>query len=194
MVSAMLRGPVVDVALYKLQAEDWRRVWVMYLSFEPKSQFQGLPPTAPEQILLWLQSLQRSGAAQFALAVGERIIGHSMLCPGPLRGEAELAIFLHQKFRGRGLGRRLLLCTLNYGCKQLELSRVWLSVQGANPRAVRLFESVGFRPVGKPSPFAMELEMERPLHCEKCKNEACAIFRERLPQKVHLARDRVSRE
>lgn len=189
----MLRLPAVEVALYRLQAEDWQRVWIMYLSFEPKAQFQGLPPASPEQICLWLKSLQRRGVDQFALAVGEQVVGHSMLCRGPRRNEAELAIFLHQKFRGRGLGRRLLLCTLNYGCKQLELSRVWLSAQGANPRALRVFESVGFRPVGKPEPFAMELKMERSLHCEKCRGEACAIFQERVPWTVRTSRDSVSR-
>ncbi len=182
MVSVMLHGLAVEAALYKLQPEDWPRVWVMYLSFEPKAQFQGLPPATPEQLCMWLQRLGREGADQFALAIGERVIGHSMLCRGPRPGEAELTIFLHQKFRGGGLGRQLLLCTLNYGCKQLELSRVWLSVQGANPRALRLFENVGFRTVGKADQLSLEMEMERSLHCEKCQGEACVIFSETLPQ------------
>ena len=184
-VSAMLSVLAVEVALYKLQPEDWQRVWVMYLGFEPKGQFQGLPPASPEQLCLWLQSLQRRGTDQFVLAVGERIVGHSMLCRGQRRDEAELAVFLHQKFRGCGLGRQLLLCTLNYGCKQLALSRVWLSVQGSNPRALRLFESVGFQSVNKPDPLVWELEMELPLHCKKCKEKACAIFSETLPRLVH---------
>ena len=193
MVSAMLRLSAVEVTLHKLPAEEWRRVWVMYLSFEPKSQFQGLPPASPEQLCLWLQSLQHASTEQFALSVGERVVGHSMLCRGSRRGEAELAIFLHQKFRGCGLGRRLLLCTLNYGCKQLQLSRVWLNAQGSNPSALRLFESVGFHPRAGNDPFAMELEMERALSCDKCKGEACAIFRETLPATLDLRRDRLSR-
>ena len=190
----MLRHQVMEVALYKLPPDDWQRVWVMYLSFEPKAQFQGLPPSRPEQLCEWLHELRRQGADQFALAVGERIIGHSMLCRGPRPNEAELAIFLHQKFRGCGLGRRLLLCTLNYGCKQLGLSRVWLSVQGANPHAVHLFESVGFRPVGGSAPLSLELEMERPLHCEQCLGEACAIYREHPPETIQVPHDSVSRK
>jgi RimJ/RimL family protein N-acetyltransferase len=189
----MLRKPAMEVALYKLPPDDWQRVWVMYLSFEPKAQFQGLPPAQPDQLREWLHELQRTAADQFVVAVGERMVGHSMLCHGPRRGEAELAIFLHQKFRGRGLGRQLLLCTLNYGCKQLGLARVWLSVQGANPHALHLFESVGFRPVGDANPLALELEMERPLHCEKCKGDACAIFSEPPPQTVKVRPDKLSR-
>lgn len=182
----------MDVALYKLPPEDWQRLWVMYLAFEPKGQFQGLPPVTPVHLGEWLRELQRKGADQFVLAVEDRIVGHSMLCRGPGPNEAEFAIFLHQKFRGLGLGRRLLLCTLNYACKQLGLSRIWLSVQGANPRAVRLFESVGFRPIGDTDPLAWELEMERPLHCEKCKGEECAIFQQHPPQNLKLRRDRLS--
>ena len=180
----MLTLPAVELALYKLPPDDWQRVWVMYLSFEPKGQFQGLPPASPEQLAIWLQSLKRKGIDQFALAVGERIVGHSMLCRGPHDGEAELGIFLHQKFRGQGLGRRLLMCTLNYGCKQLGLSRVWLSVQGANPRALHLFESVGFRVAGQGDQLSMEMEMERALHCEKCKGQACALYNETLPRTI----------
>jgi RimJ/RimL family protein N-acetyltransferase len=181
----MLRQPVVELALYKLPPDDWQRVWVMYLSFEPKGQFQGLPPSSPEQLCLWLRSLQRQDVDQFVLAVRDRIVGHSMLCRGPRDGEAELAIFLHQKFRGLGLGRQLLSCTLNYGCKQLGLSRVWLSVQGANPCALHLFESIGFRNVGKADQLTLEMEMERALHCEKCNGEQCAIFSKTLPRTIH---------
>ena len=189
----MLWKPVVNVVLYRLPPEDWQRVWVMYLGFEPKAQFQGLPPATPVQLCEWLSTLRREGVDQFVLAFGERIVGHSILCHGPRHGEAELAIFLHQKFRGRGLGRRLLLCTLNYGCKQLGLSRVWLSVQGSNPRAQRLFEGVGFRPIAGHDPLAWELEMERPLHCEKCKGDACAIFCQPPPQTMNVHPDKVSR-
>jgi RimJ/RimL family protein N-acetyltransferase len=184
----------VEAALYKLQAEDVPRVWAMYLSFEPKTQFQGLPPARQEQLLEWLSKLGREGADQFVLSVGERIVGHSMLCQGPQPGEAELAIFVHQKYRGHGLGRRLLLCTLNYGCKQLGFSRVWLSVQGSNPRAQHLFESIGFHPAAGNDPFARELDMERPLHCESCRGEVCAVFREKPPRTVQFCRDSVSRE
>lgn len=180
----------MNVALYQLQPEDWHRLWLMYLSFEPKAAYQGLPPATPLLIRDWLQTLQRENASQFVLEGNDWIIGHSMLCAGPKPKEAEVAIFIHQRYRGRGLGRTLLLCTLNYGCKQLGLTRVWLSVQGANPHARHLFASVGFRPVGTEDPFALELIMERPLHCEQCRGEACAIFNETLPRIIHGQRQK----
>jgi RimJ/RimL family protein N-acetyltransferase len=172
----------MDVFLRRMQPEDLNQTWLMYLSFEPKGHFQGLPPVTPEQTREWLQTLVRKGATQFVLEVGERVIGHSVLCPGPQAGEAELAIFLHQDYRGRGLGKRLLLATLHYGCKQLELSRVWLSVQTGNTAALECFKSVGFVPVAPVSPLTWELDLQRPSHCEHCRGDQCPAFRETLPR------------
>jgi diamine N-acetyltransferase len=165
---------------------DWLRVRAMYLEFEPRGAFQGLPPESESRLDNWLDRLCRSGVENFVVDNGERIVGHITLCPDPAKSEAELAIFVHQDWRGLGVGRTLLLGALNYGCKQLELDRVWLSVQGANPVALHLFESVGFRPVGKANPFAWELEMERPSHCAQCKGERCAVFRTVLPLVLRL--------
>jgi RimJ/RimL family protein N-acetyltransferase len=191
-VSAMLRQCLMEIAFYRLAPEDLDRLWLMYIGFEPKAAFQGLPPATPLLIRNWLEKLQQQNAKQFVMETSDRFLGHSMLCPGPRPGEAEIAIFIHQQYRGRGLGRTLLLCTLNYGCKQLGLSRVWLSVQSANPRALHLFETVGFVPVPDGEP-ALELTLERPLHCERCQNEQCAIYRCRLPKTVRLRRDSVSK-
>lgn len=153
----------------------------MYLAFEPKGAFQGLPPVAEPRLDEWLHELVNDGVENFVCDNGERIIGHTMLCRGPGKHEAELAIFIHQDWRGFGAGRALLLGTLNYGCKQLELGRVQLSVQGANVLALRLLESVGFRPVMGSKSFAWELSMERPSNCEKCKGELCDAFNVTLP-------------
>lgn len=186
MVSAVLLSPVVEVSLHKLPAEEWRRVWLMYLDFEPKGQFQGLPPTTPEGVRAWLQALADQHAEQFVITVGERVAGHSVLCRNERGDEAELAIFLHQKYRGHGLGRQLLLCTLHYACKTLGFSRVWLDVQGSNPRAQHLFAAVGFRPVPGAHPLAMELQLERSMHCEHCRGKACTVFTHSLPVTLKL--------
>jgi len=89
-------------------------------------------------------------------------------------------------FINRGVGRQLLLGTLNYGCKQLHLSRVWLTTLGSNPVAAHLFSSVGFRLRHGDEP-AWELDMERPSGCARCKGKRCAVFNTALPLTVSLA-------
>ena len=148
----------------------------MYAAFEPKGEYEGLPPRTESQIRAWLTQLREQGFEQFVVAIGTRIVGHAMLCPSQRRTEAELAIFLHQDYRGLGLGKRLLLGVLNFGCKQLRLDRVWLFVTGSNPVALHLFEAVGFRPGRGGDPLMWEIEMERPSHCVKCKAAKCLLF------------------
>jgi len=57
-------------------------------------------------------------------------------------------------------------------------------VTGSNPVALRLFETVGFRPRANGDPLAWEIEMERPSHCEQCKANKCAVFGEGFPMTV----------
>jgi RimJ/RimL family protein N-acetyltransferase len=180
----------VQAALRKMENEDHELLVTMYEEFEPKGEFQGLPPCTPPQIRKWLTQLCERSFYQFVIEVGGRIIGHAALCPSQRKTEAELAIFLHQDYRGCGLGKKLLLGTLNFGCKKLQLGHVWLFVRGSNPAALRLFEDVGFRPGPDGDPLAWEIEMERPTHCAMCIGEKCAVFGEVFPMIVdaHICR------
>jgi len=174
----------IRALLRPFNESDAEKLFDMYCQFEPKGEFQGLPPRTAPQIQKWLNQLCERGFHQFVVEVSDRIGGHSVLCPSQRKTEAELAIFLHQDYRGYGWGRKLLLGTLNFGCKQLELSRVWLFVMGSNPAALDLFEGVGFRPGRHGDPLAWEIEMERPSHCVKCKGQECAVFSETFPMVV----------
>jgi RimJ/RimL family protein N-acetyltransferase len=178
----------MEATLRKFEPADFDRLVKMYGEFEPKGAFQGLPPQTLAQIRSWLRMLCETGDAQFVVETGNRIVGHSMLCVSKDKKDAEFAIFLHQSYRGLGLGKKLTLGTLNFGCKQLELERVWLSVQGSNPVALRLFEDVGFRDTTQGEPLRWELEMERPSHCARCKEDKCIVFGRGLPLVVTLPR------
>lgn len=187
-VFAVLHGEAVQAALRKMVSDDYKRLVAMYVEFEPKGEYQGLPPRTESQIRRWLTQIRERGFDQFVVAVGDRIVGHAMLCPSQRRTEAELAIFIHQDYRNLGLGSRLLLGVLNYGCKKLTLDRVWLFVSGSNPVALHLFEDVGFRPGEGGDPLAWEIEMERPSHCVKCKGDKCEVFGSSLPVTVTVRR------
>ena len=166
------------------EASDLEKLVAMYGSFEPKGEFQGLPPVTLAQTRAWLSQHMTPGNVHFVVALGSRIVGHAMLCPGPEQNEAELAIFLHQDVRGRGLGRKLLLGALHHGCKEMQLARVWLSVQGSNPTALCLFESAGFKSRKPEDAWQWELDMERPSSCAKCKGKKCAVYSTMLPLRV----------
>jgi ribosomal protein S18 acetylase RimI-like enzyme len=128
----------------------------MYEAFEPKRVAQGLPPADPAQRTRWLDTVLRDGE-HLLVEVESCICGHGMLLPFA-QDAAELANFLHQSIRDRGIGTALNRALLQAG-RDRGLRRVWLSVEPSNRRAIRSYEKVGFRrlPVVAWSP---EIEME----------------------------------
>jgi RimJ/RimL family protein N-acetyltransferase len=176
----------LKAVLRQFQPRDFDRLLAMYDLFVPKGEFQGLPPLTQPQTAGWLRHVCDIGSAQFVIVIGRDLVGHSMLCPGQHKNEAELAVFLQQDLHGLGLGKLLTLGTLRYGCKELQLNRVWLSVQGSNPRALRFFEDIGFRPAKEWDPFTWELEMERPSHCAQCKANQCILFGVTFPRTLEV--------
>jgi RimJ/RimL family protein N-acetyltransferase len=114
----------------------------MYDDFEPKRCAQGLPPLDAGQRTRWLDSVLASGC-HVVVEVGDAIMGHGMLIP--MDDEtAELANFLHQEVRNRGIGTELNRALLDVG-REHGIGRVWLSVEPTNRRAIRSYEKVGFR-------------------------------------------------
>ena len=145
-----------DFILRPFRPDDRPALDVMYADFEPKRVAQGLPPAGQEQRSRWLDSVLGSGF-HLIVEIHGLAQGHGMLLPFRER-EAELANFLHQSARDRGIGTALNRALLELG-RELGLRRVWLSVEPFNRRAIRSYEKVGFqrRPM---SPWAPEVEME----------------------------------
>jgi L-amino acid N-acyltransferase YncA len=144
-------------AIRPLEEEDRPALQRMYESFEPKRVAQGLPPAHPHQIARWLDGVLAGGSHLLVLAEDGEVLGHGMLLPyAP--GAAELANFLHQSIRDRGIGTTLNRALLDLARVQ-RLSSVWLSVEPSNRRAIRSYEKVGFRRRAV-STWSPEVEME----------------------------------
>ncbi len=90
--------------------------------------------------LVWFVHEARSG--QVAGYAWARIKQERIKLTGDRAGHiGELGV--HPDFRRRGLGRALLLCAVN-ALKERSLAAAELEVDGGNPNALRLYESVGF--------------------------------------------------
>lgn len=135
---------------------DREALCAMYDDFQPKRVAQGLPPGDDEQRARWLRTVLKDGH-HLLVEIGGQVVGHGMLLPFA-DGQAELANFLHQATRDRGIGTTLNRALLELA-GELRMRRVWLSVEPFNRRAIRSYEKVGF--ARKPmSPWAPEVEME----------------------------------
>lgn len=127
----------------------------MYASFQPKRCAQGLPPEA-SGLARWLDRVLAHGQ-HLVVRVDGALLGHVMLIPME-DGRAELANFLHQSIRNRGIGTALNRLALGEAARAGRPA-VWLSVEPSNRAAVRSYEKAGFRRLPG-SLWAPEIEME----------------------------------
>jgi RimJ/RimL family protein N-acetyltransferase len=142
----------------RYEADDRAALETMYADFEPKRVAQGLPPDNGA-IGRWLDRVLPRGQ-HLVVDVDGRVLGHLMLMPMD-DGKVELATFLHQSIRNRGIGTELnrmaLLIARDAGARS-----VWLSVEPSNRAAVRSYHKAGFQ--RRPgSLWAPEIEMEAAL-------------------------------
>lgn len=140
----------------ELVAADRAALQAMYEAFQPKRAAQGLPPADPAGIARWLDRVLADGT-HLVIEVEGVVRGHAML----LRIDherAELANFLHQDVRNRGIGTHVNRLILEVAREQ-GFGKVWLCVEPGNRPAVRSYERAGFRM--KPGQiWAPEVEME----------------------------------
>jgi RimJ/RimL family protein N-acetyltransferase len=113
----------------------------MYASFEPKRVAQGLPPPDISRITLWLDNLQKKSHSLLALD-GKKIVAQTLLCP-IRQGEVEFTIFVLQDYREEGLGTVLSRLTLAWAL-EMGFSKVLLTTEFSNYRAIGLFRKLGF--------------------------------------------------
>ena len=154
----------------RLSAQDRRALEHMYRVFEPKRVAQGLPPHEPG-IGRWLDCVLAKGD-HFVVDIDGALLGHAMLIPTE-DGKAELANFLHQSIRNRGIGTALNRMVID-AAREAGWRRVWLTVEPSNRAAVRSYQKAGFRRLAG-SLWAPEIEMQADLQPAAAEHGSCTL-------------------
>jgi L-amino acid N-acyltransferase YncA len=139
--------------IYIRQATDADRaaILAMYETFDRQGFTVGMPPETG--IADWLDSLATS--PNFVAAANGDVVGHGFLRPED--GTGEVAVFIHQDSRGRGIGRRL-LATVIEEARHLHLARIWGMTDAKNTAIFSLARSLGFVQANDPHMFWLVLE------------------------------------
>jgi RimJ/RimL family protein N-acetyltransferase len=153
-------GESLEVRPYR--RERFEDLAVFYDLFEPKGEYQGIPPAKRGPRLRWLEEIS-SDWHNFLILDANRIIGHVAVTysQGQLQ---ELIVFMLEEYRGRGIGTEVLRHIRGWLWKK-GTRRLWLTVHSTNTPAIRCFRKVGFgfsSPVLEPErEMIMELEKSR---------------------------------
>lgn len=136
----------------EVSAADRAEILAMYGKFEPKAASLGLPPRSEAD--KWIDGLSKF--PNFVALVGGKLVGHAVLCH---EGDAgEVAVFVLQDFRDRGIGRQLLAALLDRA-RVLGLRNVWGMTEPDNLPVLRMARSLGFEQDWQKDPYLFSLNL-----------------------------------
>lgn len=141
----------------QMEPADREALSAMYMDFTPKRVAQGLPPETEYALKRWLDHVLKGGE-HLLVEVNEEVRGHLMLIPMENERHIELAIYLHQSIRGRGIGTAMNRVAVNLA-RIAGYEKIWLSVEVTNVAAIRSYQKAGFKRTAA-TVWAHELEME----------------------------------
>jgi RimJ/RimL family protein N-acetyltransferase len=127
--------------VYPYREDRCEELAVFYDLFEPKGEYQGIPPTDREPRMRWLSEILVNWH-NFLILDADRIIGHVAVTHGQGKLE-ELIIFMLEEYRGRGIGTEVLNLVGGW-LREKGTKRLWVTVESTNTPAVRCFTKVGF--------------------------------------------------
>jgi RimJ/RimL family protein N-acetyltransferase len=133
-------GQAVEFKLLNYPSHE--RLVAMYLAFQPRNSFQGLPPLKDEVCVKWVREMISTGVNFVAHSADESIVGHSALFPVNDR-KCEMLVVTSPGFQNLGIGTELVRCCIE-GAGELGFERIWLPVDATNVRARHVYKKCGF--------------------------------------------------
>ncbi|MBN2109039.1 MAG: GNAT family N-acetyltransferase [Deltaproteobacteria bacterium] len=114
----------------------------MYLAYQPRGTFSGLPPVADKACISWVKEIIETSIGLMAMSFEHLVVGHAALFP--IRdGICELLIVVAPQKQHNGIGTQLLHSLIQMGY-EVGFSQIWLSVEKSNFVALHLYNRCGF--------------------------------------------------
>jgi hypothetical protein len=164
--------------LQTLPADAGQRLIDMYLAFQPRNCFQGLPPIKDTVCINWVQDMLRTGVSLTAekgtgpicaqhpkgrsgkldLSPFQPIVGHAALFPIN-RQKCEMLVVVCPGFQNVGIGTELVQGCIDLA-DEMGFERIWLPVDATNVRARHVYRKCGFEYVSNNHGREMDMACE----------------------------------
>ena len=119
-----------------------QRLIEMYLAYEPRNSFQGLPPIKDEACVKWVQYMIGNGINLAALSFGEGVVGHMALFPVN-NLVCEMLVVVTPAMQNTGIGTEMVRCSVQLA-HEIGFEKIRLSVDATNVRAKHVYKKCGF--------------------------------------------------
>jgi len=151
----------LPIEIHRLPDDAGQRLIDMYLAFQPRNSFQGLPPIKDEVCVRWVREILVTGihvtavpsrsaglrpaqkdAGETPALQNQPIIGHAAIFPvNPQK--CEMLVVVCPGFQNLGIGTELVRSCIDLAA-ELGFERIWLPVDATNVRARHVYRKCGF--------------------------------------------------
>jgi len=155
----------LPIELHRLPDDAGQCLIEMYLAFQPRNSFQGLPPIKDEVCVRWVREMLATGIHVIATAAGKQgtvpifvpakmglspsphegtppLVGHAALFPVNDK-KCEMLVVVCPGFQNLGIGTELVRSCIELA-DELGFERIWLPVDATNVRARHVYRKCGF--------------------------------------------------
>jgi len=147
--------PILIAALDDKRCE---KLIEMYLAYQPRNSFQGLPPIKDDVCKRWVQSMINTGINLVALSFGEGVVGHAALFPID-NNVCEFLVVVSPPLQNTGIGTELTRCAIQLAC-EIGFETIRLSVEARNVRARRVYRKCGFEYVSRSASGELDMALD----------------------------------
>ncbi|MCR4412188.1 MAG: GNAT family N-acetyltransferase [Thermoguttaceae bacterium] len=130
----------------------------MYLAYQPRNSFQGLPPVSDAACVQWVQHMIGHGINLVALSFGEGAVGHAALFPIDDQ-RCEFLVVVAPRFQNIGIGTHLTRCAVQLAY-EIGFDTIWLPVERTNLRARHVYKKCGFEYLATEDPRELEMTLD----------------------------------
>jgi len=132
-----------EAILIQLLGDKWEgQLTKMYLAYEPRNSFDGLPPIDDRACVKWVEGMMQNAINIVAVSFWEGIVGHASLFSMDEQ-TCEMLLVVAPRYQNCGIGTQLTHCSIQL-CSEVGSDKIWLSVDPLNLRARHVYGKCGF--------------------------------------------------
>ena len=154
----------------------------MYLAYEPRNSFGGLPPITDEACIRWVEQTIATGVNLTALSFDRGMVGHAALFPIDAES-CEILVVVSPPEQRTGIGTELTRCLVQLA-HELNYGSVRLNVDAQNHVARHVYEKCGFEYLSR----ALMGELDMSLDLQRYRASIEVPVREIMSTQVYCVR------
>jgi len=140
---AFINKKAEAILIRTLDEKRHGQLTAMYLAYEPRNSFSGLPPISDEACTRWVREMTENAVNLVALSFEAGLTGHAALFPIN-EEDCEVLVVVSPPHQRIGIGTELTRCLIQLA-HELDFNRMRLNVEASNHVARHVYEKCGFR-------------------------------------------------